>query len=118
MKLKSFLLAFPLLGAMLITNTSCDKKTDCMATVICKDANGMLLRGATIQLLAYVKTPLKGTITADVRANGVTDENGKVTFTFKLPAIFDIKASKGNLTGTGIIKLEEGNGVEKAVTIQ
>lgn len=89
-----------------------------MASIICKDANGMLMRGAYIQLFAYVKDAQNGILTADVRATGITDQNGKVTFTFKLPAIFDIKASKGNLTGTGIVKLEEGNGVEKAVIIQ
>ncbi len=118
MKLKTILLSFGLLGLMLMINTSCAKKTDCMASVICKDASGVPVRNAHIELVAYTKTPGQGTITADIRATGITDDNGKVSFTFKLPAIFDIKASQGNLTGVGIIKLEEGKGVEKAVTIQ
>ena len=123
MKAKISLSAFGLLGAMLITNTSCNKKTDCMASVICNDATGVPVRNANIELLAYVQDyDKKGTFTGDIRATGITDENGKVSFTFKLPAIFDINATKvvGTHTyvGTGIIKLEEGKGTEKTVTIK
>jgi hypothetical protein len=50
-----------------------------------------------------------------------------VSFVFKLPAIYDIvaktvttntAAASVTLTGTGIIKLEEGKTVEKVVTIK
>lgn len=101
-----------------MTNNSCEKKTDCVASVICKDAAGVPVRKAQVELLALCKDKDGGTFTANLRASGLTDDNGKVTFTFKLPAIYDIKVSKGNLTGVGIIKLEEGKGVDKAVTVQ
>lgn len=118
MKPKFVLIAFATALLSLLTFTSCQKKTDCIATVICKDVNGLPLRGVTIQLYALVEMPSHATTTADIRANGISDESGKVTFTFKLPAIFDIKASIGSLTGTGIVKLEVGNSVEKTLTIQ
>ena len=120
MKPKFVLIAFVSTLFAMLTFTSCQKKTDCVATVICKDVNGLPLRGAAIQLFAIVRMPPSNTatVTADVRANGVSDENGKATFTFKLPAIFDIKASVGTATATGIIKLEVGSSVETSLTLQ
>jgi hypothetical protein len=48
-----------------------------------------------------------------------------VKFTFKLPAIYDIRATyitttvpTKTLVGTGIIKLEEGKGSDKTVTLK
>jgi hypothetical protein len=62
------------------------------------------------------------TFTADVKASGTTDAGGQVNFTFKLPAIYDIKATVTSgtrtITGTSIIKLEEGKTVSKTVTLK
>jgi hypothetical protein len=111
-----------LLSCLCFTSTSCKKNTDCIATVHCVDSVGTAWSGANVQLYATVKTTSGGTVVADVKANGDTDGDGKVKFTFKLPAIYDIKATakKGTKTyvGSGIIKLEEGQGTEKTVTLR
>ncbi len=122
MKLRGIFIAIAVLGIGFLFITSCKKNTDCVANIICHDSTGVGLGGATVYLFANVKTPNSGTITADLRATGVTDESGRVSFTFKLPAIYDIKALKGTGTssvqGISIIKLEEGKGVEKVVVVR
>lgn len=124
---------FPFILLMLSINyffISCDKNTDCTAKIICVDAGGVPVQNAAVQLYANVKTSSGGTVVADIKAQGVTDGAGTVSFLFKLPAIYDITssvtaASTGTgspstttLIGTGIIKLEEGKTVEKTVTLK
>lgn len=111
-----------LLSCIFLTNTSCQKNTDCKATVRCVDTTGVPVNGANVLLYATIKTSNGGTVTADLKANGTTDSGGEVKFTFKLPAIYDIKATTTvgtkTITGTGIIKLEEGKGSDKTVTLK
>ncbi len=115
-----------LLTGIFLTAPSCKKDTECKATVKCVDSVGAPLGNANVLLYAQVKDPSdpKGvaTFTGDVKANGVTDGSGEVKFTFKLPAIFDIKATatSGNksIVGNSIIKLEEGETVSKTVTLK
>lgn len=111
-----------LLSCLFFTNTSCKKNTDCVASIQCVDSAGAGWSGANVQLYATVKTANGGTVVADLKANADADGDGKVKFTFKLPAIYDIKATfkKGSRTyiGTGIIKLEEGQRTEKTVTLR
>lgn len=112
-----------LLSCFLLTGTSCQKNTDCKATVRVMDSTGaMPVSNANVLLYATVKTSNGGTVTADLKANGTTDSGGEVRFTFKLPAIYDIRATQvvgtKTLVGTGIIKLEEGKGSEKVVTLK
>ena len=101
---------------------SCDKNTDCKATVKCVDGNGDAVANAAVKLFANVKTAQNTTVIADLKANGVTDGGGSVSFVFKLPAIYDIKASltlgTKTYTGASIIKLEEGKSVSKTVTLK
>lgn len=110
------------LSCFLLTGTSCIKNTDCKATVICVDTSGLAVSNARVLLYATVKTSNNGTVQADVKADGTTDSQGQVSFTFKLPAIYDIRATQvvgtKTLVGTGIIKLEEGKGTSKNVTIK
>lgn len=111
-----------LISCLCFTGTSCRKKTDCVASVHCVDSTGANWSGVNVQLFAIVRTSNGGTVVADVKANGDTDGDGKVKFTFKLPAIYDIKATTkvGSKTyvGTGIIKLEEAQTIEKSVTLR
>jgi hypothetical protein len=111
-----------LLSCFLLTGTSCQKNTDCKATVRVVDTSGVPVSNANVLLYATIKTSNGGTVTADLKANGTTDTGGEVRFTFKLPAIYDIKATQvvgtKTLTGTGIIKLEEGKGSDKTVTLK
>ena len=125
MKQLAIIVAGFFLTCLLFTNTSCHKKTDCVAKISTVDSLGNPWNGANVQLYAVVKTGTgavqTGTVIADVKANGTTDGDGKAQFTFKLPAIYDIKATAtvGNKTyvGTGIIKLEEGQTTEQSVTL-
>ena len=123
MKPFALLAAGFLLSGFLFTTTSCEKETDCKAAIQCVDSTGVPVNNADVLLYALVKSPDgKTTYTADVKANGITDGDGQAYFTFKLPAIYDIKATRAagtkTITGTGIIKLEEGKTVEKVVTLK
>jgi hypothetical protein len=69
-------------------------------------------------------------VIADLKANGVSDGAGNVSFVFKLPAIYDIAATATaantgtngpattTISGNSIIKLEEGQNVDKTVTLK
>ena len=110
----TFFIAFGLITVF----TNCQKKTDCQATIICNDAQGKPVSNANVRLFANVKTGTPPvTRTGDVQASGTTDQNGKVTFIFKLPAIFDVNAAVGTSTASTIIKLEEGKTSEKTVQL-
>lgn len=110
------------LSMFLFTTISCNKNTECKATIRCLDSTGAPVNNAAILLYAVVKTPSSSvSYTADLKANGNTDASGEVKFTFKLPAIYNILATytaAKTYTGEGIIKLEEGKSVEKVVTIR
>ncbi|MEO6305010.1 MAG: hypothetical protein ABIP51_17745 [Bacteroidia bacterium] len=101
------------LTALIFTN--CRKKTDCQADITCQDANGKPVSGAEVKLFANVGNPKR---MADVKANGVTDKDGKVSFVFQLPAIFDVNAAVGTSTASTLIKLEEGKKTEKIIEIK
>lgn len=125
MKQIAIILAGFLISTFALTNTSCTKNTDCVATINCVDSVGVPVNNAAVLLYATIKTATGGTVTADLKANAVTDAGGSVKFTFKLPAIYDIRATcvltaptTKTIVGTGIIKLEEGKGAEKTVTLK
>ncbi len=113
------------LSFFLFTNTSCNKNTECKATIKCVDSVSNPLSNVAVILYATVKTPTSQvTYTADLKANGNTDGSGEVKFTFKLPAIYDIRASYSypglskTTYGAAIIKLEEGKTVDKVVVLK
>ncbi len=111
------------LSFFLFSIISCNKNTECKATIKCVDSVGVPLNNAAVLLYATVKTPSSSTTyTADLKANGNTDAGGEVHFTFKLPAIYDISATytaaSKTFTGAGIIKLEEGKNVDKTVVLK
>ncbi len=125
MKQIAILIAGFLISTFALTSTSCQKNTDCKATITCVDSTGVPVNNAAVLLYATIKTSSGGTVTADLKANANTDDGGQVKFTFKLPAIYDIRAtvvvtspSTRTLVGTGIIKLEEGKGTDKTVTLK
>jgi hypothetical protein len=93
---------------------ACAKNTECKANITCHDQNGQPIANAKVFLYAEVKKNVEG----DVKAEGITDANGKVSFIFKLPAIFDVKANVNSKEGKSIIKLEEGKTVEETVIVQ
>lgn len=100
---------------------SCNKNTDCKVNVKCVNSStGAAVSGANVKLFANVKTASGGTVQADVKAEGTTDSYGVVSFTFKLPAIFNIQATKtsDSLIGTALVTLEEGKTVESTVQMK
>ena len=98
--------------------TSCNHDKTCTAVIKVVDTDGATPVGdAKVELYATVSTQ-SGPVTADLTAEGVTGADGTIEFKFKLPAILDIKASKGSKTGQGIIKLEEKETVNKTVQLQ
>ncbi len=100
---------------------SCKKDTTCKVNVKCTNYyTGAAVSDAYVKLYAPVKTASGGTVEADVKAEGNTDSDGIVSFNFKLPAVYNIKAIKESdtLIGTGIVTLEEGKTVEAAVQMK
>jgi hypothetical protein len=123
MKLRVFsFIGCVILSFVLVLNSSCEKQTDCKANITVTDSTGGGAGNIPVLLFATVKTANNNTVTADLKAEGVTDGSGQVSFTFKLPAIYDIRATKTvgskTLVATGIIKLEEGKGVDKTVNLK
>lgn len=119
MKTKLFASCILLSGLTLGLSTSCEKKTDCKLTITTVDAAGVSLSNLKVKLYANVKTSSGSTVEADLKAEGISDASGKSTYSFKLPAILDIRAiGTGSMIGTGIIKLEEGKSVEKTVVVK
>jgi hypothetical protein len=112
-----------LLATLAFALPSCQKDTDCKAVVTCLDSAGRPVNGANVFLYAPVKSADgKTTYTADITATGTSDADGRSEFTFRLPAIYDVKGTAQlggkNITGTGVVKLEEGQTVEKTITLR
>ncbi len=98
--------------------TSCQKNTDCKLIITTVDSVGNSLANASVKLYANVKTSTGSTVEADLKAEGVSDGAGTSSYTFKLPAILDVKGILGNKSGVGIVKLEEGKTVEKTIKVK
>lgn len=122
MKLIALALGIFLLSGFFVGMSSCKKDTACIASIKCIDSSGNSVSNAYVMLYALVKSADGKRIdTADIRANGYTDSDGELKFTFKLPAIYDIYASKYYGTkkfySYSVIKLEEGQTIEKSVSM-
>jgi len=116
--MKTFLLKFSafafiaMIVAVTFTSTSCNKDKTCHGTVTVVDTTSAKVAGATVLLAA----PSVG---GQITYTGTTDGTGVVNFDVKLPAIFDVTATKTGSptkTGTGIIRLDEA-GKSNSVTI-
>lgn len=116
------LLFLILFSAVMMLESGCQKDTTCKAVVTCIDSTGSPVQDAYVYLYAPVKSADgKTTYTGDITASGNTDSDGSIQFSFELPAIFDVKATavrSKTLTGTAVIKLEEGSTVDKTVTLR
>jgi hypothetical protein len=121
-KLVSGVLCIFLLSGFFFGLSSCQKDTTCVASIKCIDSAGNAVGDSYVMLYALVKSSDgKRVDTADLRTNGTADADGAITFKFKLPAIYDIYASKyisgKKFYGISVIKLEEGQTVEKSVSM-
>ena len=134
MKIK-FYTGFVLSAALLISlfiGNSCHVPKPCKGQITVMDSVGTTPQpGVSVKLYATVTTAT-GSVIADLKAEQITDLDGKVFFTMKLPTIMDIKAEKPNCaptpgsggipgsycSGKGIIKFEEGNTTNKVVYLR
>ncbi len=105
--------------ASMATVSSCRKKEDTIAKIIVRDGNNALVAGATVRLYGKGTDPENcpectgSTINFDRTAT--TNSSGEAIFdlneTYQLGqagvGVFDIKATKGSDSGTGVIKVEQ-----------
>lgn len=103
--------------------TSCDKKGDTIAQITVVDANNLPVGGALVNLIGRGSDGSDG---GRIDVEVTTDASGVATFNFNDLfkrgqagfAVLDIEVSKGSLSGTGIIKVEENVTNEATVTVQ
>ena len=103
-----------LLGAA-FTTSSCRKDKTCHGKVHVVDTLNRDVANALVKLSA---PSVQGQVVYD----GTTDNSGVVRFEVKLPAIFDVTATKATYPGqsaTGVLRLDEpGKDAEVTVTMQ
>lgn len=119
--MKKFVLSFRgiLAGIILFSfstlNMGCLRETDCTAIITVQyAATGQPVVGATVKLDCNT-CQQTGTLQEDTQ---ITDGSGKTNHVFKYPAVLDITVSGPfGPDVTGVIKLEEGETVEKTISI-
>jgi uncharacterized protein YfaS (alpha-2-macroglobulin family) len=110
-----FCLPFIALALFVGTQTACQKEaTNCTAVITVKDSNANPVSSVNVKLYAPH---------GQVEQTGTTNAAGDVTFTFTLPAIFNVAAAKGlslndTLKGSGIIQLEVGQTESTTVIVK
>ena len=107
---------------LMATLSSCEKSKETTAIIIVKNINGENVINATVTLHQDGQiSPQGNTTNPDIKKTQNTDANGRVSFTYDLPAILNIEVLKieGNNTYTGgdIIRLLEGKSTTKVVEI-
>lgn len=124
-KLWTVLILSAVVAAIALPFNGCKppKPAKCVITV--KDSAGnKALPGVHVKLEANV-TYNGASYKGDLEAEGTTDSQGKVNFTFKNPCIMDVIATVPNCTpgsgsycsGKGIVKMEEDKTTEKTIRI-
>jgi len=99
-KFSAFACAFVMLLAA-FSSSSCKKDKTCHGKVHVTDTSGNPMANATVKLAAP-------SVNGDVTYDNVTDGAGDASFEVKLPAIFDVTATKaGYDPGTGVLRLDE-----------
>ncbi|MFM1931227.1 MAG: hypothetical protein RL226_530 [Bacteroidota bacterium] len=105
---------------------SCNKVEETIATIEVRNSFGSPVSGATVRLYAVGSTDTDNIGEIRFDTTQVTNGSGKVSFNFSEFykrgqagfAVLDIAASKGNLIGEGIIKIEEEKTNEEVVVIE
>jgi hypothetical protein len=110
----------------LVAVNSCKKDKQTIATVLVVNDEGEPVPGASVRLYAVPSEtpPPPNEIRFDTTQ--ITNGTGKVTWDFSDFyekgqagfAVLDIEASKGALTGEGIIKIEEEETTEETIIIE
>lgn len=104
-----FVVAFLMTGF----NSSCKKDQTCHGKVHVNDTAGRPVANATVKLAAP-------SVNGNVTYSELSDGSGDAEFDVKLPAIFDVTATKATYppgsVGTGVLRLDEP-GKTGAVTV-
>ncbi|MEI6522048.1 MAG: hypothetical protein WCO37_01025 [Bacteroidota bacterium] len=99
---------------VLVSSSSCGKKSDPKVEITVVDSLNKAIQGAKVRITS--KTYNASSI---IDQNATTDIKGKAYFTFKLEAILEVIASgKNNKIGRDYIQLEIGKTTEKTITIK
>jgi hypothetical protein len=102
LKFSAFLCAFILLLTA-FSSSSCKKDKTCHGSVHVIDTTGKAVSDAKVKLSA-------NSVNGDVTYDEVTDGSGDATFEVRLPAIFDVTATKSTYpgkVGKGILRVDE-----------
>ncbi len=100
LKLSAFV-SVVLLVVTMVFSSSCKKDPMVHGKITVVDTSGVPVSAATVVLSSPTGT---------VAYSNITDASGVALFDIKLPAIFDIRATKttlSGLTGKGILRLDE-----------
>ncbi|MGZ3866922.1 MAG: hypothetical protein ACXVC6_03260 [Bacteroidia bacterium] len=127
MKKKFYAFLFVAFAGLVVfqLNSCAPKPPKCIITVVDHTGNKPVA-GAKVHLYANV-TYNNQSHPADLKADGVTDAQGKCSFTFKNPCVMDISATISNCyavpqmsvycSGSGIVKFEDGKTNQKTILI-
>lgn len=115
-----------LMALLIVAISSCKKDKKTIATISVVSSTGVAVPGASVQLYSACSEcpPPAGGYRFDTTL--VTNGAGKVSFDFTDFykkgqagfAVLDIHASKGDMEGDGIIKIEEETTTEEIVAIE
>lgn len=112
-----------ILSLCFIALLSCDKKKDTIVEITVKNAVNQVVSGANVKLLTL--PPYEANSTPVLEMEGTTDINGVIRFNFNDVyqlgqagvAVLNIEVKKGDLDGSGIIKIEQEQVSTKVVQI-
>lgn len=115
-----------LLLASAMVFSSCNKEEETIATITVVDVDGMPVAGANVQLLAVGSPDVETINELRFDENATTNASGKASFNFTEYykqgqagfAVLDIRASKGELYGEGLIQIEEEETTEETVIVE
>ena len=98
------------------TNVSCNKPTECLATITVLDTNNKAVDSAKI----VVSSPNGGAVATTV----YTNSSGVAPVNFNLPAVLNVNVAKVytapywySLTGTGVLELQAGQTVYLTINL-
>ena len=121
---KLFLVALSVSSLALFSGCKKDKET--ITTILVLNDEGDPVPSATVRLFSNPSPGSTNNNALRFDTTAVTNGTGKVTFNFTEFykkgqagfAVLDIEATKGNLFGTGIVKIEEETTTEESVTVE
>lgn len=112
-----------ILSLLILTAIGCRKKDDTLVEITVKNSSNEIISGAQVKLLTL--PPYEANSTPVLEMEGNTDINGVIRFNFNNVyqlgqagvAVLNIEVVKGDLDGTGIIKVEQETTSKKVVFV-